>query len=111
MQLALGHSTSTITLNTYVGEWPDTDQETRTIMDAALGQVPGYVLRRCVIDERPGSYPDAHVRGLLVQLNALTPRDRTSFARASTYARAAVGPPKTRKLRRMLCGGPDMAYA
>ena len=40
VQLALGHATSTITLNTYVGEWPDTDQETSTIMDAALGQVP-----------------------------------------------------------------------
>jgi hypothetical protein len=38
--LALGHSTPTITLNMYVGEWPDTDQETSTIMDAALGQVP-----------------------------------------------------------------------
>jgi hypothetical protein len=34
------HSTPTITLNTYVGEWPDTDQETGAIMDAALGQVP-----------------------------------------------------------------------
>ena len=29
-----------ITLNTYVGEWPDTDQETSAIMDAVLGQVP-----------------------------------------------------------------------
>jgi hypothetical protein len=27
-------------VNTYVGEWPDTDQETSTIMDAALGRVP-----------------------------------------------------------------------
>ena len=33
-------ATPTITLNTYVGEWPDTDQETSAIMDAALGQVP-----------------------------------------------------------------------
>jgi integrase len=40
VQLALGHATPTITLNTYVGEWPDTDQETSAIMDAALGQVP-----------------------------------------------------------------------
>jgi integrase len=40
VQLALGHSTPTVTLNTYVGEWPDTDQETSTIMDTALGQVP-----------------------------------------------------------------------
>jgi integrase len=27
VQLALGHSTPTITLNTYVGEWPDTDRQ------------------------------------------------------------------------------------
>jgi integrase len=40
VQLALGHATPTITVNTYVGEWPDTDQETSAIMDAALGQVP-----------------------------------------------------------------------
>lgn len=40
VQLALGHSTPTITLNTYVGEWPDTDQQTRTIVDSALGHVP-----------------------------------------------------------------------
>jgi integrase len=40
VQLALGHATPTIALNTYVGEWPDTDQETSAIMDAALGQVP-----------------------------------------------------------------------
>ena len=37
VQLALGHATPMITLNTYVGEWPDTDQQTRTIIDAALG--------------------------------------------------------------------------
>jgi hypothetical protein len=29
-----------ITLNTYVGEWPDTDERTRSIVDAALGDVP-----------------------------------------------------------------------
>jgi len=40
VQLALGHSTPTITLNTYVGEWPDTDWQTRSIVDAALGRVP-----------------------------------------------------------------------
>jgi integrase len=40
VRLALGHSTPTTTLNTYVGEWPDTAQETSAIMDAALGQVP-----------------------------------------------------------------------
>jgi Phage integrase family len=40
VQLALGHSTPTITLNTYVGEWPDTDERTRSIVDEALGDVP-----------------------------------------------------------------------
>lgn len=40
VQLALGHSNPMITLNTYVGEWPDTDQETSTIVDATLGLVP-----------------------------------------------------------------------
>jgi hypothetical protein len=45
IQLALGHSSPTITLNTYVGEWPDTDSETRSIIDAALGSV----LRMCPV--------------------------------------------------------------
>jgi len=50
VQLALGHSTPTITLNTYVGEWPDTDRQTHMIVDSALGHVP----RMC---------PDAMQRG------------------------------------------------
>jgi integrase len=40
VQLALGHSTPTITLNEYVGEWPDNKERTRTIVDSALGLVP-----------------------------------------------------------------------
>jgi integrase len=48
VQLALGHSTPTITLNTYVGEWPDTDRQTRSIIDVALGSVP-----RVCPDTRP----------------------------------------------------------
>jgi integrase len=40
VQLALGHSTPMITLNTYAGEWPDTDDQARTIVDSALGDVP-----------------------------------------------------------------------
>ena len=40
LQLALGHATPTVTLNTDVGEWPDTDRDTSAIMDAALGHVP-----------------------------------------------------------------------
>jgi hypothetical protein len=37
VQLALGHATPTITLNTYVGEWPEAVDRTRAILDAALG--------------------------------------------------------------------------
>jgi integrase len=40
VQIALGHSTPMITLNTYAGEWPDTDDHARTIVDSALGDVP-----------------------------------------------------------------------
>ena len=36
-QLALGHSTPTVTLNTYVHEWPDVLDRTRSPVDAALG--------------------------------------------------------------------------
>ncbi|MET8045867.1 site-specific integrase [Micromonospora sp. NPDC005215] len=38
VQLALGHSTPTITLNTYVHEWPDVLDRTRLLIDGALGQ-------------------------------------------------------------------------
>jgi integrase len=37
VQLALGHSTPTITLNEYVHEWPDVLDRTRSLVDAALG--------------------------------------------------------------------------
>ncbi|HEY2204274.1 MAG TPA: site-specific integrase, partial [Pseudonocardia sp.] len=37
VQMALGHSTPTVTLNTYVGLWPDQLDRTRTLVDAALG--------------------------------------------------------------------------
>ncbi|WP_119728380.1 tyrosine-type recombinase/integrase [Thermomonospora amylolytica] len=40
VQLALGHSTPMITLNEYVGEWPDLEERTRAIVDKALGAVP-----------------------------------------------------------------------
>lgn len=40
VQLALGHSTPTVTLNTYVGLWPDQIDRTRTLVDQALGEVP-----------------------------------------------------------------------
>jgi hypothetical protein len=38
VQLALGHSTPMITLNTYAHEWPDALDRTRTLVDAALGR-------------------------------------------------------------------------
>jgi integrase len=41
VQLALGHSTPTVTLNTYVGEWPDQVDRTRNLVDAALGGAAG----------------------------------------------------------------------
>lgn len=37
VQLAMGHATPTITLNTYVGYWPDAVDRTRSLVDAALG--------------------------------------------------------------------------
>jgi integrase len=40
VQIALGHSTPMITLNTYVGLWPDQVDRTRTLVDEALGVVP-----------------------------------------------------------------------
>jgi len=41
VQLAMGHTTPMITLNTYVGMWPEDAGSTRSIVDAALGNVPG----------------------------------------------------------------------
>ena len=40
VQMALGHGNPTITLNTYVGLWPDQIDRTRTLVDAALGEPP-----------------------------------------------------------------------
>lgn len=36
VQLALGHATPTVTLNTYIHEWPDLLDRTRSLVDAAL---------------------------------------------------------------------------
>jgi hypothetical protein len=36
IQLALRHSTPTVTLNAYVHEWPDAVDRTRSLLDAAL---------------------------------------------------------------------------
>lgn len=44
VQLAMGHTTPTVTLNTYVGYWPDAIDQTRNLVEAALGctrVVPG----------------------------------------------------------------------
>ena len=38
VQLSLGHSTPTVTLNTYVHEWPDVLDRTRLLIDGPLGQ-------------------------------------------------------------------------
>ena len=40
VQLACGHSSPVVTLNTYVGEWPEAVDRTRAIMDAALRLPP-----------------------------------------------------------------------
>jgi hypothetical protein len=40
VQLALGQSTPMVTLNTYVGEWPEAHERTRSLVDGALGRVP-----------------------------------------------------------------------
>jgi integrase len=44
VQLAMGHATPMITLNTYAGMWPEEDGSTRSIVDAALGNVPAECL-------------------------------------------------------------------
>lgn len=36
VQMALGHATPIITLNTYAGEWPEAIDRTRNLVDAAL---------------------------------------------------------------------------
>lgn len=40
VQLAMGHTTPTITLNTYVGYWPDAVDQTRNLVDSALACTP-----------------------------------------------------------------------
>lgn len=37
VQMAMGHTTPTVTLNTYVGYWPDAIDQTRTLVESALG--------------------------------------------------------------------------
>jgi integrase len=46
VQIALGHSSPTVTLNTYVGQWPEAVDRTRQIMDDALG-----LRQECADDE------------------------------------------------------------
>nr|WP_232283764.1 hypothetical protein [Saccharomonospora cyanea] len=44
VQLAMGHTTPTVTPDTYVGYWPDAVDRTRSLVDSALGctgDVPG----------------------------------------------------------------------
>ncbi|NMH91288.1 site-specific integrase [Pseudonocardia bannensis] len=44
VQLALGHSSPMITLNTYAHEWPDALDRTRALVDSALGARPTGVV-------------------------------------------------------------------
>ena len=54
VQLAMGHTTPTITLNTYVGYWLDAIDQTRTLVDSALGWTAMYPtpLRRTPAGQR-----------------------------------------------------------
>ena len=48
VQLAMGYTTPTVTLNTYVGYWPDAVDQIRTLLDSALdcpAVVPAGVAR------------------------------------------------------------------
>ena len=59
VQLAMGHTTPTITLNTYVGYWPDAIDQTRTLVDSALGRtgsVPEGPLVTCSAAQAPVRY-------------------------------------------------------
>jgi len=40
VQLAMGHTTPTITLNTYVGYWPDAIDQTRSLVDSSARLYP-----------------------------------------------------------------------
>jgi hypothetical protein len=53
-----------ITLNTYVGEWRDTDERTRTIANSALGDVP----HMCPAETGTGDLPGRSVAGALFHL-------------------------------------------
>lgn len=52
VQLALGHSKPSITLDTYTHEWPDVTERTRTLMDDAL---------RVDVEPEPGSRTGHHL--------------------------------------------------
>jgi len=65
VQLAFGHSTPIITLNSYTHEWPDALAWTRTLVDAALGSYPSTAAagpnqwRRACRGELSGSRHDS----------------------------------------------------
>ncbi|MGW4475967.1 hypothetical protein ACWENQ_40400 [Nonomuraea sp. NPDC004354] len=40
VQLALGHSSPMVALNTYVREWPEAHEKTRALVDSVLDRVP-----------------------------------------------------------------------
>jgi integrase len=71
VQLALGHSTPTITLNEYVHEWPDALDRTRALVDGALG----------VRKRRPRRLGAEHDRRFL-RCAQLVPKIRSAGVRA-----------------------------
>jgi integrase len=59
VQLAMGHTTPTLTPNTYVGYWPDAIDQTRTLVDSALGctgSVPRSSFVSCFRSSGPVRY-------------------------------------------------------
>jgi hypothetical protein len=50
-----------ITRNTYAGEWPDTDDQARVIVDSVLGNVPCACLSHVPSGKDAGRRPGAAV--------------------------------------------------
>jgi integrase len=58
VQLAMGHTTPTVTLNTYVGYWPEAPDCTRSLVNTALGctpPVPRRIPRPCSAGQDPAT--------------------------------------------------------
>ncbi|MCZ7418241.1 MULTISPECIES: tyrosine-type recombinase/integrase [unclassified Micromonospora] len=92
VQLALGHSTPTVTLNTYVHEWPDVLDRTRLLIDGALRPTrngghascePGMTAVRQVV-------PDLYPRSVVILLAQVSALFRLS-SRSTSRTRAGSG--------------------